>query len=183
MPLQKSPLTVEHALLGLVRGQPMHGYEIYQQLNAPGGLGRVWRLKLGLLYAMLKRLEGEGLLIAVRSEQDEGPARRVLAVTPAGESAFARWVGTPVPAGRDLRVEFLAKLYFARRAGGDATAALVDAQVAVAAEWESRLEARRLALPAEAEYERLVLDYRLGQVRAAVAWLEVCKTLCAAAGA
>lgn len=182
MSLHKNPLTIEHALLGLVRERPMHGYEIYQQLAAPNGLGRVWRLKLGLLYAVLKRLEGEGLLAAVRSEQDEGPARRVLAITAAGEDAFARWLRTPVAAGRDLRVEFLAKLFFARRAGKDVTAALVDAQVAVAAGWGSRLAARREALPAEAEYERLVLDYRLGQVRAAVAWLEVCRMQCEGEG-
>ena len=110
-------------------------------MAAPGGLGRVWRLKLGLLYAVLKRLEAEGLLHAVRSEQDEGPARRVLAITPAGEAAFACWLRTPVAAGRDLRVEFLAKLYFARRAGPHAAAALLDAQIAVARGWASRLGA------------------------------------------
>lgn len=175
MPLQKTPLTVEHALLGLVRARPMHGYEIYQQLGAPGGLGQVWRIKQGLLYALLKRLEQEGLLTSQHVAQDDAPARRVLALTPAGAAAFDRWLLTPVASGRDLRIEFLAKLYFAQQQGQAAVDALIDRQLAAVTAWRQRLASRRAALPPTAAFDRLVLDYRIGQVQAAADWLATCR--------
>lgn len=184
MPLQKSPLTVEHALLGLVRSRPMHGYELYQLLCAPGGLGQVWHIKQGLLYAVLKRLEQEGLVAAVRVAQDDAPARRVLAITPAGATAFDRWLHTPVARGRDLRIEFLAKLYFAQQHGGNAAADLLDRQLTVVAGWRQRLEQRRAALPSAALYDRLVLDFRIAQVQAAATWLATCSNrICNSASA
>ena len=42
-PMIRQPLTIEYALLGFLRQQPRHGYEIYQQLSDPTGLGLVWR--------------------------------------------------------------------------------------------------------------------------------------------
>ena len=182
MPHQKNPLTVEHALLGLLRLRPMHGYELHQLLSTAGGLGQVWRLKQGLLYALLKRLEQEGLITVQRVEQDEAPARRMLAITPAGEAAFERWLHRPVASGRDLRIEFLSKLYFAQRLGQPAANELFDRQIATVDVWLARFTHRRAALPVDALYDQLVLDYRIGQVQAAAAWLAACKTrVCAVA--
>lgn len=176
MPHQKNPLTVEHALLGLVRVRPMHGYELHQLLSAPGGLGQVWRIKQGLLYALLKRLEQEGFITVQYVEQNEAPARRMLAITPAGEAAFARWLQMPVASGRDLRIEFLSKLYFVQQLGQPAANELFDRQIAAVELWLARFARRRAALPAGALYDQLVLDYRIGQVQAAAAWLAACKT-------
>src|SRR3972149_10886850 len=82
------PLTVEHALLGLLVQRPMHGYELHQQLLAPEGPGIAWRAKQPHVYAMLGRLEAEGL-IAVRSRpQRAHPARRVFHLTEKGKQAF-----------------------------------------------------------------------------------------------
>ena len=39
--------------------------------------------------------------------------RKMLRLTPRGREAFAEWVRNPVEHGRDFRLEFLAKLYFA----------------------------------------------------------------------
>jgi PadR family transcriptional regulator AphA len=172
--LQKNPLAVEHALLGLVRTRPMHGYELYQLLCAPGSLGQVWRVKQGLLYALLKRLEQEGLLAGQRVDQDDAPARRVLAITPAGAAAFDRWLMTPVASGRDLRIEFLAKLFFAQQQGKAAVDALIDRQLAAVTAWRRQLEQRRAALSPAATFDQLVLDYRIGQVQAAASWLATC---------
>jgi DNA-binding PadR family transcriptional regulator len=44
MPRVNLPLSTEYALLGFLRRQPMHGYEIHQQLSDATGLGLVWRL-------------------------------------------------------------------------------------------------------------------------------------------
>src|SRR5438093_383044 len=59
-PLLRQPLTVEHALLGFLQQQPMHGYEIYQHLAGLAGLGLVWQVKQSHLYALLDKLEADG---------------------------------------------------------------------------------------------------------------------------
>lgn len=175
MTLRRSALTVEFALLGLIRNQPMHGYEIYQQLMQEHGLGAVWRLKQGLLYAVLRRLEDEGYVEATIEPQDTRPPRRLLQVTPKGDATFRRWLQTPVPNGRDIRIEFLAKLYFAQMEGFAAVETLIDRQLAGMAALLARLEKQASRLPDAAVFDRLVLQFRIGQTRAVIAWLELCR--------
>lgn len=45
MPTIKQPLTVELALLGLVREQSIHPYEMHQRLLQREALGFLWQLK------------------------------------------------------------------------------------------------------------------------------------------
>ena len=67
------PLTTEYALLGFLYRRPMHGYEIYQQLTDRTGLGLVWRLKQGRLYALLSKLEQRDYVETTLEPQDTRP--------------------------------------------------------------------------------------------------------------
>jgi PadR family transcriptional regulator AphA len=174
MPMTKTPLTIEHALLGFVRRQPMYGYEIHQRLLASAELGLVWRIKQSLLYAHLARLEEEGLLRSTVVAQEPRPSRKILALTPAGEAAFLRWVRSPVEHGRDFRLEFLAKIYFARQEGGGLALELTARQRAASAERLAALREQAAALEAARSYDWLVLRYRIGQLEATLSWLDLC---------
>ncbi len=174
MPMVKLPLRLEHALLGFVRSAPMHAYEIHARLMASAELGLVWRMKQSQLYALLTRLEAAGYLAGTTELQGSRPPRRPLTLTPVGEAAFVRWLATPVANGRDFRQEFLAKLYFAQRDGQPAVAELVTAQRRAT---ELLLDEQRAALDAllpGRAYERLVVQYRVGQIEATLRWLELC---------
>jgi PadR family transcriptional regulator AphA len=59
----------------------------------------------------------------------------MLTLTDEGRKAFTRWVRTPVQHGRDFRVEFLAKLFFAGRDGPGAVAVLVSRQRVACSRW------------------------------------------------
>lgn len=170
---------VEHALLGLLRARPMHAYEMHQQLVQAEALGLVWRLKQGHLYALLARLESAGLIAATTETQGTRPPRRMLALTPAGEEAYAAWLAAPVAHGRDFRLEFLAKLYFAAREGPAAVRALVDRQRAACAGWLAELRAQARAVEAERPYDALVLEFRAGQMAAILPWLARCEAVLA----
>lgn len=176
-PMVRLPLTVELALLGFLRQRPMHGYEIYQTLAEPTELGMVWRLKQSQLYALLGRLEGEGYLVAEVEAQGSRPPRKVFHLTEAGREAFLTWVRTPVPHGRDLRLEFLAKLYFARQEGDTVARALVVAQRAECTTWLARQQAQDGSLDGSAPYRWLVYEFRVGQLEAMLAWLDRCEQL------
>jgi PadR family transcriptional regulator, regulatory protein AphA len=172
-PMVKVPLTLEHALLGFLWHRPMHAYEMHQSLAGAGELGQVWRLKQSQLYALLARLEEEGYVTAVARPQGMRPPRRVMSLTPEGEAAFQGWLVTPVAHGRDFRQEFLAKLYFARAEPATALA-LIEAQQAACRDWLADLEAQIAEAVAEHVYDRLVLQFRAGQVSAILAWLDTC---------
>lgn len=176
-PMVKMPLTIEHALLGFLYHRPMHGYQLRQQLAQARDLGLVWRIKEAQLYRLLGRLEEEGYVRAVNEPQGSRPPRKILHLTPAGEAAFLNWARAPVRRGRDLRMEFLAKLYFARRLAPPPTAELIQAQRQELRAWLADLERQAARIQATRPFDWLVLDFRVGQLRAMLAWLETCETV------
>ncbi len=173
-PMIKQPLTLEHALLGFLRQQPMHAYEIHQTLMRNEALGLVWHLKQSLVYVMLERLETEGYITGALEPQGSRPPRKVLHLTSAGRAAFARWLVAPVEHGRDFRLEFLAKLYFASQAGPSSATTLIAEQQEVCRGWLARQRAHADRLAGERSYDWLVLEFRAGQIEAILAWLDVC---------
>lgn len=155
------------ALLGFVRRQPRHGYDIYRQLTQSPELRPVWRVKQSRLYALLARLEDAGLLRATAEPADGRPPRKVFHLTAAGAAAFAEWLAQPVAQPRDIRLEFMLKLYFALQEGGETAARLVERQRAVCAGW---LVEKSSA--AEAPFAQAVTAYRRAHVRAIGEWLD-----------
>ncbi len=174
MPMVKLPLTMEHALLGLVRQRPMYAYEIHQTLAQAEALGLVWQLKQSQTYALLARLEEAGYLASTLEAQDARPPRKILQLTAAGEAAFARWLVAPMRHGRDFRLEFLAKLFFAAQEPPTVLAALLAGQREACGELSAQLRARIAAVSPERPYDRLVLQFRLGQLDATLVWLATC---------
>lgn len=169
------PMTIEYALLGFLVQQPRHGYEIYQQLLAEDGLGLVWRLKQSQLYALLTKLEQQGYITATLEPQDARPPRKMLQLTAAGREVFLDWLRSPVPQGRKMRLEFMAKLYFARLVEPAAVASLIDGQRDVCREWQASLQDQANALAKDHPFAGLVHQFRLGQVEAMLNWLDICE--------
>lgn len=166
-------LSVEHALLGYLAEQPLHGYEIYARLREPEQLGDVWHLKQAHLYALLTRLEDDGLLAGTQVAQEARPPKRLLHLTPAGRGAFDSWLQLPVRHGRDLRIEFLAKLFWARRLDEQAARRLIAEQRAECRRW---LDAAHRHHTASETYARLVSSFRRGQIEAMLRWLDECES-------
>lgn len=183
----------EYALLGLLREGPRHGYRLAAEFGAEGRLGVALRLKMSQMYAYLRKLERQGLLVA-HDEPGEVArrTRRVFALTPAGERAFDAWLAAPVEATREVRLAFLLKLAFTLD-DPQAALALLDRQRAATAGWLERLRAREARAggrgpegtphgrgedargaegPAHAALGRLALRHRILLTEAALAWLD-----------
>lgn len=168
----------EYALLGLLREGPRHGYRLAAEFGANGRLGMILRLKMGQMYAYLRKLERQRLLVA-HDEPGEmaGRTRRVFAWTPAGRRVFEAWLTEPVEATRDLRLAFLVKLAFTLDDPA-ASLALLERQRAATAAWLARLRARESEggrdpkEPTRDLLRRLALRRRILQTEAALAWLD-----------
>lgn len=168
------PLAIEHALLGFLRERPMHGYEIYQQLSDPNGLWLVWRLKQSQLYALLAKLEDEVYITGTLQPQETRPTRKVFRLTKSGREHFLDWAKTPVPHGREVRQEFLAKFYFAEREGVSVARQLIERQRTVCQDWLDAQDAQTITRDKE-RFVWLVQQFRVGQIKATLTWLETCE--------
>lgn len=166
---------LEFALLGLLRREPLHAYEMYQRLRRGELLGQIWQLKQSHLYALLARLEEQDLIHGATELQGVRPPRRMLALTAEGTAAYSAWVITPVQHGREFRLEFLAKLACAANEGPATVARLLASQRETCATWLNDLRGRIAAVPESQPYDRLVLEFRAGQISAILSWLERCE--------
>jgi DNA-binding PadR family transcriptional regulator len=164
--------SVEYSLLGLLGERPMHGYELHQELSRKTGLGLVWSVKQAQLYAILAKLEAEGLIAAEVVAQGNRPPRKVFHLTQGGQAVYASWVKSPVER-RDFRLDFLAKLHFAQRDGRKVAEALLSEQKKICAGWVDEMRARGGSC-AGRSLDSLVYRYRIGQLEAMLAWLEEC---------
>ncbi len=78
---------LELAILGLLKEQPMHGYQLSRELG--DSLGGFWRASYGSLYPTLRRLEKSDDVEAVASQETMvGRRKQVYRITEQGERTF-----------------------------------------------------------------------------------------------
>lgn len=163
----------EYTLLGLIAqaavAGPVHGYDLQRHLG-DSSLSHVIRIESGMMYHYLKRLAARGLITADVASQEGRPARHLHTLTDAGRAVLSAWIAEPVGTTREMRLEFLLKLWFARQHPGGA-ARLIAAQLRVIDGHISSLDAQVATLDAADGFGDDVLALRLGQNRAIRAWL------------
>jgi DNA-binding PadR family transcriptional regulator len=167
------------AFLGLLLDQPHHGYDLYQRFTDPAGLGQVWHLGMSQMYADLKTLEARGWVSAALEHRDPHPARKVFTLTKAGRAAFKQWMATPSRGLREMRVEFIAKLYFARLEGHRDVSALLALQEKSLREELGKLQKEKALPHASDGYVSAVYAFRAGQTKAALTWVRSTRKLAA----
>ena len=111
----KRRLSLEQVFLGFLMQGPMHGYGLHERIEKD--LSQIWYMGISNIYGTLKRLEQSGQVEFSLAPQEDRPPRKVYQITPAGKQSFLDWVRRPVPAMREMRVEFPTKLYFFRTLG------------------------------------------------------------------
>lgn len=129
------------------------------------------------LYSVLHRLVDQGWA-DVKIELQEGrPPRHTYSVTAKGRRAFWRWACMPVAHPRDLRVVFLAKVYFLRKLRPAAVGKLVDAQEAELGKALAALEERATIASDDVAVATAARAFRATHVKSALRWLNANRTL------
>jgi PadR family transcriptional regulator, regulatory protein AphA len=165
----------EYSLLGMLAvagAEGIHGYDL-QRHYTDGALGGIIRLESGMLYHHLKKLDRYGLITTEVIPQPDRPDRRIHTLTEAGREQLEQWLRAPVRATREIRLDFLLKLYFARRLDPAHRAALIKQQRAVLAELAASLQAQMDSPEtAESDDRAPVVRLRLLLTQAALEWLD-----------
>jgi len=167
-------LVPDEVILGLLKAQPTHGYDLLSQFQSRDQLGRIWNMSTSQLYAVLKRLEDSGAIEGCQIEVEDAPPRVVYTITESGENQLTAWLLDPDPPTsiHRIRVLFLSRIYIAR---------LLDEPVDQILTRQKKVCEKQLQnLKNEREhvnylFESLTLDYIIGQLNAVISWLDHCR--------
>jgi DNA-binding PadR family transcriptional regulator len=173
-------MPAEHAILGFLdldEGSG-HGYDLARNFAPGQPLGGVLHLEPGMLYHHLKKMEKAGWVQSTVEQQPTRPARQVYQLTDDGRAELKRWLSEPVQHTREIRLEFLVKLYFARLSDERLASELIAGQLDSCRRWQASLAEQKAASESsdapesDREFTQTVLGLRIAQTNAAVAWLE-----------
>jgi len=159
----------EYAVLGLLR-QPMHGYQVAREMAGGRGLGLVCPLGMSNVYFLLGNLQERGLLAVEERQEQRYPPRVMLRATAAGRRAFDAWLREPGTRLRQVRLDFLVKLFFLSREDP----ALARDLVAVHKDFCHRYlgEWRELSQDAETSgFDRLAIEAKVAVGEGTLRWL------------
>jgi PadR family transcriptional regulator, regulatory protein AphA len=174
--LAKSPrsdeaLTPENALLGFLALEPAHGYELHRRLTQE--LGALWHASLGHVYNVLKRMEAQRLIAGKLTRASNYPPQRTFTLTAAGWSTLQAWLRKPcTSSARAIRLEFLARLYFAQRLDHARAGDMLNEQRAAVVEATEQLAHMSADATAAPDFARLAVALRLAQSRAMLTWID-----------
>lgn len=166
---------LEHAILGLLHGSPMHGYELRKQLN--GMLGSFRALSYGSLYPALRALADHGLIAGTDVSADDRAvvskrARIVYELTAAGKEHLGEVLGSAGPSAWDDE-EFDVRFAFFGQTDAETRLRILEGRRTRLTE---RLELVRQSFARTRErmdgYTAELQRHGLEQVEREVAWLD-----------
>jgi DNA-binding PadR family transcriptional regulator len=187
------------AILGLLKEQPLHGYELKKRLGET--LGSLWGISYGSLYPALRRLESDGAIESVEPEAEVVPirttgsldgdlaaarrrrpvkttrrTRKAYRLTERGDVRLNELLLDDDASGDDERT-FALKLAFCRHLPPAARLELLERRRSALAE---RLSRARRASPGRGDrYTRSLFEHRTQSTQRDLEWVE---TLIAAEG-
>jgi len=180
-PAERGEQPAEHAILALLalHDGTTHGYDLMRHFAPTEPLAEILHLSQSMLYQHLKELDRAGWLTFEVERRETRPPRQVCHLTDAGRSELDRWLREPVGHTREIRLEFLIKLYFARLLDPELAQTLLLDQRAVCDRWRDSLSTQLAELPGPpppatdaSDFRRLVLSLRLAQTTTALTWID-----------
>jgi DNA-binding PadR family transcriptional regulator len=155
----------------LARGGPMHGHQIRR--NAQIDRTELWaNVKPGSLYGALHRMEAEGVITALRTEQEGNrPARTVYEITGEGRAELKAHLDEALAHSRlrpdpiDLALQVAVDMPLA-----ELQAVLEERRAALAAEQASWLRLRAMADPFLTPMDKMTFRHTLLRLETELAW-------------
>jgi DNA-binding PadR family transcriptional regulator len=159
----------------LLLQQPGHGYDLDRRLQSE--FRALWHIPQNQLYALLRRLETSGDLIAEERTSSAGPPRRLYNVTRRGRARFRRWLERPTPMSvRALRVAFPTRLAFALAHDRATAIRLFDTQRQALQDGLSGFKQLAADSAGASKLDRLSSDLRIRELDTVLDWMENVQT-------
>lgn len=170
-PRKKIDNTLHLAILGFFMEKPNYGYDLYKYLSNETSFNSIWHIKQSQFYAILDRFYQEGYLDITLQDGGSYPDRKEYRLTALGKEKFLSWIVSPVLHGREMRQEFLAKLFFALQISTTKAVTLISNQKDECGNWIqkfSQKEENKTTL-----FGELMVNYRTIQMQGMLDWLTI----------
>ncbi len=163
-------------VLSLVGDRPAHGYDLRRFLDK-GHLAHCTSISTPQIYAVLRRLEAQGLVSAKKESETNAPPRTVYAITKEGRKALSRMIEDEGMASQRLMFQFDAVLSAMGYIEGLRTSqcqAVLRARIGVV---EAQLEECRTAWESDCSQGsapglvRSIFDHRRAHLEGELRWL------------
>ena len=119
-------VSTKYAILGLLNQRPMHGYEIKKEFEK--SVSYIWSINVGQLYTLLKKMEGEKVIVKRELPQDNMRDKIVYEITDAGKYEIQEWLSIPV-LNRQAKDEFYLKMMFLTQVDKEKATKYIDEQI------------------------------------------------------
>lgn len=162
---------LKFALLGLLRTQQRHGYDLKQAFEQLAG--GTWTVNIGQIYTTLARLERDGFVQSEIVEQDLRPDRKVFSLTNSGEKELRRWLEQPAAEPIRLKDELFLKVILSDVTGDNVTD-LIWAQRQRYLDSLTSLTAMQTQTEI-GDATRLLLEGAILHLQADLTWLDRCE--------
>lgn len=161
----------DEVILGLLKAQPTHGYDLLDRFRSREHLGRIWTLSTSQLYAVLKRLEEAKAIFGKEIDVLNAPARTRYSITDIGNQKLEAWLYEKHPSNSIhlIRVVFLSRIYIANLLGLDADQIILNQITACQQQYQKIFDQR---YQVKSPVESLTLDFVLRQLESALKWLD-----------
>jgi len=121
-------VSTKYAILGLLNQKPMHGYEIKKEFEK--SVSYIWSINVGQLYTLLKKMEGENIIVKKEVPQENKRDKIVYEITDAGRNELQEWLSIPI-LNRQTKDEFYLKMMFLAQVGKEKATMYIDEQIEV----------------------------------------------------
>ena len=163
-------MSVRYGLLALLAESPNHGYQLKTAFERR--TGGSWALNIGQVYTTLQRLERDGLVEAIETDDD----RHAYRITEDGTTQLEAWFATPTVPEGPPRDELTIKVLVAVAAADIDVTDVLQRQRAASIEQLQAYTRRK----AQADPERdvgflMLLDALIFRTEAEVRWLDACE--------
>ena len=170
-PRIKIDSTLYISLLGFFLEKPNYGYEVYKHLDTATSFFKIWHLKRSQFYNFLEKLFTENYLSHEYEEGQQYPDRRIFSITNSGRLKLINWVETPVEHGREMRQDFLVKLFICQNFFPEKVVELVQNQKSICLDWLEWQENQ--LIQEEDQFLKLLTNYRKMQIQSMIEWLKL----------
>jgi DNA-binding PadR family transcriptional regulator len=161
---------LELAVLGLLKERPMHGYQLSRELG--DALGGFWRVSYGTLYPSLRRLEREGAIEGLKSdESSKGRRKTVYRITPEGERIFLDLLQEAPQEGQTEDARFRVRLAFFRYLPPETRIRLLERRRQGLEERLTAIEESLRAAHEQDDYQRSLMEHGRVATESDIAWL------------
>jgi DNA-binding PadR family transcriptional regulator len=180
-----SPNTLGYAILELLERKSLSGYDVKKRFL--GSLAFGWHAHVSQLYPTLRQLEQHGYVTSRTEASNQGPARRIYSITPAGHAALVAWLQSPLD-DTHQKSELMLRVWAADLMPPGAFAELLaDLErqtqehlrnlIALRDKWQERYGPPEAASDPRVIGSLLCFEHDIHLARAKLAWLERATTV------